>query len=182
MGVPDDALLAAAGDLRRAYQEVDWAATPVGPAALWSPALRSALDLALNTRFPVTLFWGPEFVLVYNEAFVELIGDKHPAALGRPARVVFPEAWDTIGPMMHAVLAGNGATWVEDERVPLWRSGRLEECWFTFSYSPVRGEDGVIEGVLDIATETTRQVLALRRLELLGRSAMSWGRSRTRRT
>ena len=119
----------------------------------------------MGTRFPVTLFWGPEFVLVYNEAYVELIGDKHPAALGRPAREVFPEAWDAIGPMMQAVLAGQGATWVEDEKVPLLHSGRLEECWFTFSYSPVRGEDGV----MDIATETTRQVLALRRLGLLGR-------------
>ena len=148
---------------------MDWAASPLGAVAAWTPALRNALDLALETRFPVTLFWGPEFVLVYNAAYAELIGDKHPAALGRPAREVFPEAWDAIGPMMQTVLAGHGATWVEDEKVPLWRRGRLEECWFTFSYSPVRGEDGVIEGVMDIATETTRQVLALRRLELLGR-------------
>lgn len=148
---------------------MDWATSPLGAAAAWTPALRNALDLALQTRFPVTLFWGPEFVLVYNEAYVELIGDKHPTALGRPARDVFPEAWNTIGPMMQTVLAGNGATWVEDEKVPLWRNGRLEECWFTFSYSPVRGEDGAVEGVMDIATETTRQVLALRRLELLGR-------------
>jgi hypothetical protein len=148
---------------------VDWAASPLGAAVAWTPALRNALDLALGTRFPVTLFWGPQFVLVYNEAYAGLIGDKHPAALGRPAREVFPEAWEAIGPMMQAVLAGHGATWVEDEKVPLWRGGRLEERWFTFSYSPVRGGDGVTEGVLDIATETTRQVLALRRLELLGR-------------
>jgi hypothetical protein len=133
----------------------------------WSPALRNAVDLALQTRFPVTLFWGPEFVLVYNEAYAGLIADKHPAALGARAADVFPEAWDVIGPMMESVRAGHGATWVEDERVPLWRNGRLEECYFTFSYSPVRGADGVIEGVMDIAAETTRQVLDRRRLELL---------------
>jgi hypothetical protein len=122
----------------------------------------------LNTAFPVTLFWGPEFVMVYNEAYVKLIADKHPAALGAPARHVFPEAWDMIGPMMESVLDGQGATWVEDAPVPLRRHGRLEECYFTFSYSPVRREDGVIEGVLDIAAETTREVVDRRRLELLG--------------
>ena len=134
----------------------------------WSAALRNAVDVALHTRFPVTLMWGPEFVLVYNEAYVELIADKHPDALGSPAHDVFPEAWDAIGPMMESVRAGRGATWVEDERVPLWRNGRLEECYFTFSYSAVRDAEGHIEGVMDIAAETTRRVLDRRRLELLG--------------
>jgi hypothetical protein len=153
--------------VRRAYEQVDWAATPLGSPGTWSPALCNAVDLALHTRFPVTLFWGPEFVLVYNEAYAGLIADKHPAALGAPAADVFPEAWARIGPMMQSVRAGKGATWVEDERMPLWRNGRLEECFFTFSYSPVRGADGAIEGVMDIATETTRQVVDRRRLELL---------------
>ena len=167
--VPDDALLAAAGDLRRAYQEVDWAATPVGPAASWSPALRSALDLALNTRFPVTLFWGPEFVLLYNEAYVPVLAEKHPNALGRRAVDVFPEAWDTIGPWMQAVLDGEGAVWIEDAPVPLLRHGRLEESYFTFCYSPVRDVDGRVEGVIDIVAETTRNVIDQRRLAMLGR-------------
>ena len=77
---------------------MDWAASPLGPVGSWTPALRNAIDLALHTRFPVTLFWGPAHVLVYNAAYVELIGDKHPAALGRPARDVFPEAWDPSDP------------------------------------------------------------------------------------
>src|SRR4051794_32089360 len=133
----------------------------------WSPALRNAVDLALHTRFPVTLFWGPEFVLVYNAAYAPLIADKPPAALGSRAQDVFPEAWHQIGPMMNAVLAGRGSTWVQDEPVPLLRHGRLDEAYFTFSYSPVRGEDGTIEGVLDIAAETTRTVIAQRRLTTL---------------
>lgn len=164
-----DALLAVAGTLRRAYEAVDWAATPVGPMASWSPALRSTLDLALRTRVPVTLLWGPELVLIYNEAYVALIADKHPAALGRPARVVFPEAWDTIGPMLTSVLAGEGSTWVENSPLPLVRRGRLEEAYFTFSYSPVKRDDGRIEGVLDIALESTRQVIEGRRLDTLVR-------------
>lgn len=162
-------LLRAAGTLRASYENVDWSGTTLGSMSSWSPALRSAVDLALHTRFPVTLLWGPEFVLVYNEAYVPLIAEKHPAALGARARDVFPEAWETIGPMMESVLAGEGATWVQDESVPLRRRGLLEEAYFTFSYSPVRGTHGGIEGVLDIATETTRQVIDRRRLELLSR-------------
>jgi hypothetical protein len=105
-----DRLLDAAGAMRPAYERVDWSSTAVGPVAGWSPALRNALDLALHTHFPVTLFWGPEFVLVYNAAYVELIADKHPAALASRARDVFPEAWDQVGPMMQAVIDGRGST------------------------------------------------------------------------
>ena len=167
--VSPELLLAAAGGLRRAYEEVDWAAAGLGPIEAWSPALRNAVELALHTQFPVTLLWGPEFVLVYNEGYVPLIADKHPAALGRPARDVFPEAWDVVGPMMESVRDGGGATWVQDEPVPLLRRGRLEEAYFTFSYSPVRGASGEIEGVLDIAMETTQQVIDRRRLRTLSR-------------
>jgi hypothetical protein len=162
-------LLDAAGAMRPAYERVDWSSTAVGPVAGWSPALRNALGLALHTRFPVTLMWGPEFVLLYNQAYVSLIADKHPCALGRPAQEGFAEAWDVIGPMMQGVLDGRGATYVEDASVPLERHGRLREAYFTFSYSPVRGAGGVVEGVMDIATDTTRQVIDRRRLVMLGR-------------
>src|SRR4051812_41984403 len=162
-----EALFDAAGSLRDAYAAVDWAATPLGPVHTWGFALRNAVDLLLHSRFPITLFWGPEFVLVYNEAYVELIGQKHPSALGSPARVVFPEAWDTIGPKMQGVLAGGDPFFAIDERVPLERHGMLEECYFTFSYSAAGYLDDLVEGVIDIATETTQQVLDRRRLELL---------------
>lgn len=165
----DDALLESAGTLRRAYEQIDWAATPVGPIASWSPALRNTLDLAFKTRFPVTLLWGPEFVLLYNADYVPMIADKHPSALGAPAWEVFPEAWDVIGPMMESVRSSQVATWVEDAPVPLQRHGRLEEAYFTFSYSPVRGASGTVEGLMDIAAETTRQVIDRRRLTMLGR-------------
>ena len=155
------------GSLAESYREVDWASTPLGDVTSWSEALLNAVDLMTHTRFPVTLLWGPEFVMVYNEAYVPLIADKHPKALGAPARDVFPEAWHQIGPMMQGVLGGEGATWVEDEYVPLHRRGFLEECYFTFSYSPVHGRDGLVEGVMDIATETTSQVISRRRLQLL---------------
>jgi hypothetical protein len=152
--------------LAAAYAGTDWAASPLGPMGRWSATLRGTVDLMLATRFPVTLFWGPEFALVYNEAYVPLIRDKHPGALGTPAREVFPEVWDLIGPMMDSARQG-APTWVQDEHVPLRRRGFLEECYFTFSYSPVRNEVGEVEGVMDIATETTEQVISRRRLQLL---------------
>ena len=156
-----------AGFLRPAYERVDWGATSVGDPAGWGTPLRIALRLLLTTRFPATLFWGPDLVLLYNEAFVPLIEDKHPAALGSPGREVFPEIWPVIGPMLAGVLAGDGPTWVEDQRLLMRRRGFLEECFFTFSYSPVQSKENVVLGVLDIAAETTRQVLDQRRLRLL---------------
>ncbi|MEV7431520.1 SpoIIE family protein phosphatase [Nocardioides sp. NPDC092400] len=158
-----------AGSLRATYDAVDWAATPLGDPSGWSPTLRATLDIALNTRYAVTLMWGPEMVLLYNEAYVELIGQKHPDALGRPAQEVFPEAWSVIGPMLQSVLDGEGPTYVRDQPLPLVRAGFLEECHFTYSYSPVHGPDGRVQGAFDIVSETTGQVVAERRLRLLGR-------------
>ncbi len=154
------------GPLEPAYRAVDWAATALGPVSAWSDTLVSTVSIMLHTHFPVTLMWGPELVLVYNDAYVQLIGDKHPSALGRPAREVFPEAWDVIGPMLESALAGR-ASWVEDTHIPLHRRGFLEECYFTFSYSPVSNREQVVEGVIDIATETTPHVVSARRLQLL---------------
>ena len=156
-----------AGPLRAAYDAVDWAPTSLGPVEAWAGELRSAVDLMLDTRFPVTLFWGPALTLVYNDAYTELIGQKHPSALGRDTQEVFPEAWHIIGPMLRSVAETGDPTWVRDEYVPLERHGFLEECYFTFSYSPVRDAEGGVAGVMDIATETTGEVLLRRRAELL---------------
>jgi len=155
------------GPLRTAYDAVDWSATSLGPAESWGPELRWAVDFMLNTRFPTTLLWGPEFVLVYNDPYVELIADKHPAALGQPAEKIFPEAWPVIGPMMASVLAGEGATWVRDAYLPLERAGFVEECYFTFSYSPVHAPDGSVVGIVDVSVETTTEVIVSRRAHLL---------------
>jgi hypothetical protein len=164
-----DDVFGSAGSLRAAYEAVDWAATPLGPVPEWSPTLVATVRMALRTRFAVTLMWGPEYVLVYNEAYVQMIADKHPAALGAPARHVFPEIWDTIGPMLDEAAAGEQGTWVTDLQLLMDRHGYLEETFFTFSYSAVAGPSGAIEGVIDIATETTEQVIGTRRLRLLYR-------------
>lgn len=163
---PAPPAFARAGALREEYAAVDWAAGPLGDPEGWSPALRASLDLIWGTRFAATLLWGSELVLLYNEAYVELIGDKHPA-LGRRCAEVFPEAMEAIGPLLEQVRAGGEATWSEDVLLPLQRAGYVEDCWFTWSYSAVLGPDGEVEGVLDIAVETTPVVLARRRSHLV---------------
>jgi len=158
-----------AGALREHYDAMDWSATPLGPVEGWTPALRAALSVVNGTRFPATLLWGPEWVLLYNEPYAEMIREKHPTALGRRCAEVFPEAMPDIGPLLEQVSSRGEATWSQDVLLPLSRAGFMEDCWFTWSYSPVRGADDVIEGVLDIAVETTPLVLARRRSELVAR-------------
>lgn len=162
-------LFAGAGALRAQYDAIDWAATPMGPVSGWTPALRAALGVVNGTRFPATLLWGPEYVLLYNDPYAEMIRDKHPGALGRACAEVFPEAMADIGPLLDRVRDGGEATWSEDVLLPLSRAGFEEDCWFTWSYSPVQGADDTVEGVLDIAVETTQLVLARRRSELVAR-------------
>jgi hypothetical protein len=163
--VPD--LFASAGALRPAYDAVDWAETPLGPVESWSPALRNAVDIALNTGFPITLLWGPDAVLLYNESYVPILDRKHPWALGRPAREVFPEAWDLVGGLHRRVMEDDEPVYIEDALVPLVRKGQLSEEYYTFAYSPVHGADGRVEGVMDIVATTTGQVTDGRRLRLL---------------
>lgn len=165
--MPD--LFGSAGSLRPAYDAVDWAATPLGPVESWSTSLRAAVDLTLNSGFPITLLWGSKAVLLYNEGYVEVLAEKHPQALGRSAREVFPEAWDLIDGLHRRVMEQDEAVFIEDTSVPLVRHGALRDCYFTFAYSPVHGEDGRVEGVIDIVTETTAQVVVGRRLRLLTR-------------
>ena len=159
---------AGAGELRAAYDAVDWASTSIGAPETWSTTLRQALDLSFGTGFGIMIAWGPELVMLYNAGYVPLIGDKHPAALGSTVREVFPESWEQLAPLFDDALAGRS---VDFEGMPLMmqRRGFLEETYWTFSYSPVRGDDGAVHGVMDITTEATRQVIDHRRLELLNR-------------
>ncbi|MDT9593152.1 SpoIIE family protein phosphatase [Nocardioides zeae] len=153
------------------YDQVDWAATPLGPRDAWSPLLRSTLDLVLRTRFPASLVWGEELVLLYNEAYAARVGAKHPAALGRPAPAVFPEAWGAVGPLVQRAMSAGESSSLQDAAIPLDRRGFLEESFFSASHSPVVAEDGRIAGVLEISVETTDQVRVRRRLQVLGELA-----------
>ncbi|HEY1906204.1 MAG TPA: ATP-binding protein, partial [Myxococcaceae bacterium] len=149
----------------------DWAATPLGDARLWPQSLRTSVSICLNSRMPVLVWWGRDLVMLYNDAYRQLIGGKHPRALGQPGRECWPEIWHVIGPMLDAVLSRGESTFSENLMLPLERKGFPEECYFTFSYSPIRKEAGGVGGVFCSVVETTSQVLAARRTRTLRRLA-----------
>jgi len=148
--------------------EADWSAGPLGDPGAWPQSLRTAVGICLSSRFPILLWWGPELAMVYNDAYRPMLGEtKHPQALGRPGREVWSEIWDVIGPMLDQVMRGEGATWSDDQLLLLERNGYPEECYFTFSYSPIHDESDQVAGVFTAVTETTKRVVAERRLATL---------------
>ena len=152
----------AMGALMRA---IDWSQTQVGPVDAWPQSLRTALSILLETGFPMYIAWGPDFTQFYNDGYRPILGStKHPSAMGRSTRATFAEIWDIIGPMFAGVMQGTPTT-VVDFLLPLDRHGFAEECYFIFSYSPIRQEDGTVGGVLVTVTETTSRVLGERRLK-----------------
>ncbi len=157
----------------------DWGSTPLGDAGRWPQSLRTSVSICLNSRMPVLVWWGRDLLMLYNDAYRQLIGAKHPAALGQPGRECWPEIWHVIGPMLDAVLSRGESTFSEDLMLPLERKGFPEECYFTFSYSPIRDEAGSVGGVFCSVVETTAQVLVARRTRTLRRLAeiTSVGRS-----
>ncbi|HEX6879539.1 MAG TPA: ATP-binding protein [Terriglobales bacterium] len=150
-------------DLTRAF---DWSSTPLGPIENWPGALITTVNTMLATRHPMFLWWGPELIQFYNDGYRPSIGsDKHPKALGQPGRECWPEIWHVIGPQIEVVMTRGESTWHEDQLVPIYRDGVLEDVWWTYSYSPVRKADGTICGTLVTCSETTGRVIAERDLQ-----------------
>jgi len=149
--------LAGGGEMGRRMRELDWSKTPLGPIEDWPQSLRSAASICIGSRFPIVLYWGPQRVVLYNDTYAEILGAKHPWALGRPCREVWSEIWNVIAPMFDAVTATGEATWSEDQLLVLERTGKPEECYFSFSFSPVRGEDGAVDGIFTAVIETTER-------------------------
>ncbi|HZU96934.1 MAG TPA: ATP-binding protein [Planctomycetota bacterium] len=163
---PDDCLKGG-GEMGALMRALDWSKTPVGPVETWPQSLKTAVSVVLESRFAMLICWGPAFVNFYNDAYRPVLGStKHPA-LGKPLPDTFPEVWDTIiRPMFESVMAGH-AVGFDDYMFPLDRHGYTEECYFVFSYSPIRDETGGVGGVLVTCTETTERVLGERRLRVL---------------
>lgn len=159
------------GEVGRRARSLDWAQTPLGAPQDWPQALRHAARLVLHSSLPMTLAWGPELIQVYNEAYLQILGDKHPAALGQPVEQVYAEIWDQIGPILRRVYETGEAVGFEDMYLPIARKGFAEEMYFTFSYSPVYDDAGQVGGLLSSAVETTHSVLTRRRSEVLRRLA-----------
>jgi signal transduction histidine kinase len=152
------------GRLTRAY---DWASTSIGPVSEWPQTLRAAVSILLHTDFPMFLWWGEDMIQFYNNAYRPSLGDngKHPLALGQKARECWPEIWDVIYPLIQEVRTTGKSFFLEDQLISIFRNGRIEEVYWTFSYSAVIGEEGNVDGVLVVCTETTQKVKTLKRIE-----------------
>jgi signal transduction histidine kinase/ActR/RegA family two-component response regulator len=161
----------AAGAAARAK---DWSKTPLGPVESWPASLKAIVGLMLNSRHPMFLWWGPELVQIYNDAYLPSFGaGKHPAAMGQRGEDCWPEIWPIIYPQIDDVMSRAKASWNEDRLVPVGRGDRIEEAYWTYGYSPVFSEARKVGGTLVVCTETTARVLAERRHRALRSLARS---------
>ncbi len=154
-------LFVGSGEMAVRCRAFDWTSTPLGAVSSWSPSLCTTVSMLLESRNPIFLWWGPELVQFYNDAYRPSLGfgDRDARALGAKGREFWTDIWGTIGPQIDQVMSTGEATWHEDQYLPIIRNGRLEDVWWTYSYSPVR-EEGAIAGVLAVCQETTARVMA----------------------
>ena len=154
---------AAPGDMAARCRAHDWASTALGPVSEWSNSLRTIVSTVLASRHPMFVWWGPELVQIFNDAYRPSFGTsgRDVAALGARGHEHWADIWETIGPQIQQVLTTGEATWHEDHLVPIERNGRMDDVWWTYGYSPLRDDDGSIAGVLVVVQETTARVLML---------------------
>ena len=154
------------GERMRAF---DWSSSPVGPVAEWPQSLKTAVSICIGSRYPIVIWWShPEYTMFYNDGYIPVLGaTKHPGWLGRSGRDCWKEIWSTVGPMLDSVFETGVATWSEDLLLVMDRNLPREETYFTFSYSPIRGDGNKIDGIFCACYETTGRVVGERRLQTL---------------
>jgi signal transduction histidine kinase len=155
------------GEMGELMDRHDWSRTSLGVPDSWPRSLRTGVQIVLGSRYPMFIWWGPQLLLLYNDAYCPMLGAKHPSALGRPGPEVWAEIWDVVGPLAARVMERGESTYSDRLLLLMDRSGYLEESYFTFSYSPMPDDTGAIGGVFCAVTEDTGRVVSDRRLETL---------------
>lgn len=147
------------GDMGRLTRDHDWSKTPLGPLDQWSLSMRTLVRMMLTSRFPMLIFWGPDLITLYNDAFRPSLGDngKHPSSLGQPGHVSWEESWPTIGPMIDGIMKGREGVFVRDQKLPIKREGMKGYAHWTYSFSPLTDDKGAVAGVLVTCLETTEE-------------------------
>jgi PAS domain S-box-containing protein len=163
----DYGFISGGGECGALIRGINWAKNPLGRVAEWPQSLRTTLSIILNSKFPMFLFWGPELICFYNDGYRPSLGNdgKHPKAMGSKGVEVWPEIWEFIKPQIDQVLSGGEATWYEDQLLPIYRNGKMEDVYWTFSYSPAYDESGKPAGVFVTCCETTDKVNTVKELE-----------------
>jgi PAS domain S-box-containing protein len=155
------------GEMGRLIRTFNWSQTPLGSFNSWPQSLRTAISIILSSEFPMFLWWGEEMIQFYNDAYRPSFGEngKHPHALGQRAIECWPEIWSIIFPLIKQVRTTHKSFFLEDQLIPIYRNGKLDDVYWTFSYSAVKGEEGKVDGVLVVCNETTSKVLNTKRIE-----------------
>lgn len=148
-------------------KEIDWSQTSLGPVESWPQSLKTAVRIILTSRQPMFVWWGEELINLYNDAYIAIVGGKHPEALGQPAALVWKEIWTEIGPRVTTALNSNTGTYDEALMLIMERSGYPEETFYTFSYSPVPDGQGGNGGIFCANTDDTARIIGARQLALL---------------
>ena len=168
--------------MERRIRAHDWSRTSLGPLADWPQSLKTALKIALNSRYPIWMGWGWDLINLYNDPYIPVLGKKHELALGVSAREVWKEIWEAhLGPQADRVLLKGEASWNDQRQLVMYRNGYAEETYFTFSFSPLPADDGGIGGLFCACTEETEKVLGERRLATLRHLAAATADARTER-
>lgn len=154
----------ATGAMASQVRDHPWQETPLGPIAEWPEVLVWSVNVMLESRFPTLIFWGSAMVQFYNDAYLPLMAEKHPSALGQPAAECWKEAWHIIGPQLISVLARGEKIYQQDVHVPVIRSGTLKDVYWTYSYSPIRASSGEVAGILIVCHDVTGEITATRKL------------------
>lgn len=148
------------GEMATLIKNYDWSKTPLGPPDQWPISLRVQLSMMLKSRFPMLIFWGKDLITFYNDSFRPSLGQdgKHPSSLGEVGEVSWAESWPTIGPMIYNIMKGGDGVWFEDQKLPIYRDGKLGYAYWTYSFSPITNDAGSVNGVLVTCSETTKAV------------------------
>lgn len=166
--VPSLKFLSGGGEMGRLIRAYDWGSTPLGPPEYWPHSLKTSIAIMLRSGYPIFVWWGPEMIMFHNDAYLPVLGKKHPYALGKEAKTIWSEIWDQVGPMMDQVLNKGEQIHALELLFLLGRKGFSEECYFTFSYSPIPNDDGNgVGGIFCASNEETQKVLRQRRLKTL---------------
>lgn len=148
-------------------REYDWSQTPLGPVEHWPQSLRTCIRIMLVSRQPIWIGWGKELIKFYNDPYRAIVGGKHPRALGQPARIVWKDIWRNIEPMLKTVMEKNEGTYVESELLIMERNGYPEETYYTFSYTPIPGDEGGTAGMICFNSDDTARILSEREMRTL---------------
>jgi signal transduction histidine kinase len=159
--------LSGGGEMGERIRNFDWSTTPLGPVHTWPQSLRTCVRIMLTSRQPIWLGWGKDLIKLYNDPYKSIVGGKHPGALGAPARVVWKDIWKDIEPMLRQVMEEDEGTYVESALLIMERNGYPEETYYTFSYTPIPGDDGGTAGMICANTDDTDRIISERQLRTL---------------